>query len=419
MRIPSPIRPSVAVLLAILLAAAAGCRNGKNHEPPTLSWYVFNEPSGAFSEAAGFCTKQSSGRYKITLLPLPPDADQQREQVARRLAASDRDIDIIGMDVIWTAEFAEAGWILAWPELPAKRVSLGRLPVSVESAHYRNRLWAAPLTGNVQLLWYRSDRVSVPPATWSELIEQAEALGQAGAIQVQGQRYEGLTVFFISLLASAGGQVLDASGGAVSLNSAPTRKTLALMKRLAMSPAADPALDTAREDQARLAFETGGPTFMINYPYVWPSAHRNAPEIASHMAFALLPAVEENRSGKAVLGGINLGIGAHSRYPKLALEAAECLASRPNQIRAAIKGGLPPTLDALYDDPEVRRRFPFADILRETLREAVLRPRSPLYNDVSLAIGRILHPLHELDPETDAIRLRQAVARALHSEGLL
>jgi len=49
----------------------------------------------------------------------------------------------------------------------------------------------------------------------------------------------------------------------------------------------------------------------------------------------------------------------------------------------------------------------------------VLRPRSPLYNDVSLAIGRILHPLHELDPETDAIRLRQAVARAQHSEGLL
>jgi multiple sugar transport system substrate-binding protein len=351
-------------------------------------------------------------------MPLPPDADQQREQVARRLAASDRDIDIIGMDVIWTAEFAEAGWILAWPEPSAKRVSQGRFPVSVESAHYRNRLWAAPLTGNAQLLWYRSDRVSVPPATWSELIEQAEAFGQAGAIQVQGQRYEGLTVFFISLLASAGGRVLDESGSAVSLNTVPTAETLALMKRLAVSPAADPGLDTAREDQARLAFEMGGPTFMINYPYVWPSARRNAPLIAAHMAFAPLPGIRENRPGKAVLGGINLGIGAYSRYPKLALQAAECLTSRPNQIRAAVKGGLPPTLDALYDDPGVRRRFPFADILRETLHEAVLRPRSPLYNDVSLAIGRILHPLRELDPEADAIRLRQAVAKALLSEGL-
>lgn len=139
MRIPAPIRPGVTVLLELLLAATAGCRNGENHEQPTLSWYVFNEPSGAFFEAAAFCTKQSFGRYTIALMPLPPDADQQREQVARRLAASDRDIDIIGMDVIRTAQFAEAGWILAWPGPSAKRVSQGRLPVSVESARYLER----------------------------------------------------------------------------------------------------------------------------------------------------------------------------------------------------------------------------------------------------------------------------------------
>jgi multiple sugar transport system substrate-binding protein len=418
MSIRSSIGYYLVVLLAVLFTVTAGCRNGEEG-PPTLSWYVFNEPSGAFLEAAQLCTKKSLGRYAIALVPLPPDTDQQREQLVRRLAASDRDIDIIGMDVIWTAEFAEAGWILAWPESSAKRVSDGRLPVSVESARYRNRLWAAPFTGNAQLLWYRSDRVSVPPATWNELIKQAEALGQAGAFQIQGQRYEGLTVFFISLLASAGGQVLDDSGSAVALSDLSTKETLALMQRLAASPAADPALDTAREDQARLAFEAGRPTFMANYPYVWPSAHRNVPEIAAHMAFARLPAVYENRPGRAVMGGINLGIGAHTRYPKLALAAAECLTSSPNQILAAVKGGLPPTVDALYDTPEVRRRFPFADILRETLHDAVLRPRSPLYNDISLAIGRTLHPLRKLDPEADTARLRNAVERALHSEGLL
>lgn len=121
MRIPAPIRPGVTVLLELLLAATAGCRNGENHEQPTLSWYVFNEPSGAFFEAAAFCTKQSFGRYTIALMPLPPDADQQREQVARRLAASDRDIDIIGMDVIRTAQFAEVGLILPSPRTEAIR----------------------------------------------------------------------------------------------------------------------------------------------------------------------------------------------------------------------------------------------------------------------------------------------------------
>jgi multiple sugar transport system substrate-binding protein len=42
-------------------------------------------------------------------VPLPADADQQREQIVRRLAARDSDIDVIGMDVIWTGEFATAG----------------------------------------------------------------------------------------------------------------------------------------------------------------------------------------------------------------------------------------------------------------------------------------------------------------------
>lgn len=407
------------LLFVGVLALAASCRSGKGKEPPTLAWYVFNEPSGAFREAAKKCSQLSAGRYIIALIPLPTDADQQREQLVRRLAAADPNIDIIGMDVIWTAEFAEAGWIQPWSASMSERVSMGRLSATVESARYKNRLWAAPFTSNAQLLWYRSDRVRVPPRTWKELIEQAEAIGKPGSLQVQGQRYEGLTVFFISLLASTGGSVLDESGSAVSLAKVPTLEALAQMKRIATSPAADPALATSREDQARLAFETGGPTFMVNYPFVWPSAHQNAPEVAAHMAFARWPAIDLNHPSRVTIGGLNLGVGAFTRYPDLVFEAAECLASEPNQIRAAVQGGLPPTLEALYDSPEVRRRFPFADILHATLRDAVLRPRTPVYNDISLAISRTLHPMRDIEPATDAARLHRAVERALNSEGLL
>jgi multiple sugar transport system substrate-binding protein len=407
------------LLLTGILALATSCRSVGDKEPPMLTWYVFDEPSGAFHEAAEHCSQMSAGRYTIALTPLPTDADQQRELLVRRLAAADTDIDIIGMDVIWTPEFAEAGWILPWPAPLSDRVSTGRLSTAVESARYKNRLWAAPFTTNAQLLWYRNDRVSFPPRTWNELIEKAEAIGNPGALQVQGQRYEGLTVFFISLLASAGGSVLDESGSTVSLAEAPTVEALALMKRIAASSAADPALATAREDQVRLAFETGGPTFMVNYSFVWPSARQNAPEVASHMAFARWPAIEQTRPSRVAIGGLNLGVGAFARHPKLAFEAAECLASKPNQVLAAEKGGLPPTLEALYDAPEVRRRFPFADILRETLRDGVLRPRTPFYNNISLAISRTLHPMRDIEPVPDSARLRRSVERALNSEGLL
>lgn len=403
---------------ASLVATLAGC--GSEHaETPVLNWYVFDEPSGAFAEAARRCAEASGGAYRIRLVPLPADADQQREQLVRRLAAGDTAIDLIGMDVIWTAEFAEASWILPWPDELAERARTGRLEAAVASATYRGRLWAAPFTTNTQLLWYRSDRVADPPATWDEMIDLAESLGEPGTIQAQGERYEGLTVFFVSLLASAGGRVLDEDGQTPSLTAEPTQAALRVMHRLATSPAAPDGLASAREDQARLAFETGGSSFMVNYTYVWPSARTNASAVAEHMRWARWPAVRSGRPSRVTIGGINLGVGAYSRHPDLARRAAACIASPAGQRLAATRGGLPPTTVALYDEPGVRAAFPFADLLRETLRDAVQRPQTPFYNDVSLAISHTLHPMAEIDAARDLGRLREAVRRALRSEGLL
>jgi multiple sugar transport system substrate-binding protein len=158
---------------------------------------------------------------------------------------------------------------------------------------------------------------------------------------------------------------------------------------------------------------------MLNYTFVWPSAKLNAPEIANHMGWARWPGVLAGRPSRVTIGGINLAVGAHSRHPALAFAAAACLAAEPNQRLAATLGGMPPTIEALYDDPEVREDFPFADLLRETLQDAVQRPQSPLYADLSLAISHTLHPMREIDPEQDVERLRRALTRALHSEGLL
>jgi len=404
---------------SLLVLALLGCSEQDQMQPPLLHWAVFDEQSGSFETAAQRCTEGSEGAYRIRLMPLPADADQQREQLARRLAARDAAIDIIGMDVIWTAEFARAGWILPWTGSAAKQAAQRRIGATLDSARYDGRLWAVPFTTNTQLLWYRTDRVDHPPATWNEMLDIAEALGENGTIQAQGERYEGLTVFFVSLLASAGGAVLDPTGTRSALQTEPTEQALSIMKRLATSPAADPALSTAREDQARLAFEAGDSTFMLNYTYVWPSARAHAPDVAAHMGWARWPAVDRDRPSRVTIGGINLGISAFSPHPELAFRAALCIASEENQRLAAARGGLPPTIDALYEDPGVRATFPFADILRAALRDAVSRPQTPLYNDVSLAISHTLHPLRDIEPDRDVPRLRDAVNRALRSEGLL
>lgn len=386
---------------------------------PTLNWYVFDERSGAFDEAARRCEARAGRAYQLRLVALPADADQQREQLVRRLAAGDTAIDIIGMDVIWTAEFAQAGWILPLPEARAATVREGRLDAALQSATYQGRLWAIPFTTNAQLLWYRTDRVATPPATWDEMIAAAESLGELGTIQAQGERYEGLTVFFVSLLASAGGSVLTDAGDDVALETGPTLEALRLMHRLAVSPASDPSLATSREDHGRLAFEAGKSSFMLNYTYVWPSARANAPELAERMGWARWPAVSPDRPSRVTVGGINIGVSAFSPHAELAREAAACIASPENQQLAATVGGMPPTNAALYDEPEVRAVFPFADLLRETLRDAVQRPATPFYSDVSLALSRVLHPMEDIRGERTLSELREKLGRALRSEGLL
>ena len=139
---PRSIVPLRRLFFLVLCLSAWSCHSPEPGGPPQLTWYVFDEPSGAFREAARRCTERSGARYRIDIVSLPADADQQREQLARRLAAGDESIDIIGMDVIWTAEFAEAGWIREWPMRLTRRASAGRFrspfkPLLIECAGRR------------------------------------------------------------------------------------------------------------------------------------------------------------------------------------------------------------------------------------------------------------------------------------------
>ena len=417
-------RSSVVVLGLVLALLLPACGGGDKGGTRTVKWYVFREPSGAFEAAAKACSDSAGRRYRIEIAELPSQADAQREQLVRRLAARDSDIDIVYMDVIWTAEFAEAGWILPWEGTAAGELSAGVLEGPLATATYKDRLWAVPLTSNTQLLWYRKSLVpeGQVPATWDALIDLAERLpaGQ-NLVQEQGARYEGLTVWFNSVLASAGGAVVEGAGqdAEVVIGGQPAVRALEILRRFAQSPVADPALATNTEDPGRLRFQEGSSAFMLNWPYVYPSAREDAPAIFQDMGWARYPGVTAGQSSRPPLGGANLAVGAFSQHPELTREAIRCLVSAEHQATYAVEGGLPPTLARVYDDPAVRAEYPFADLLRDSINEAAPRAVSPAYNDISRAIYTTIHPLRAIDPGKDAKALEEKVSKAVRSEGLL
>jgi multiple sugar transport system substrate-binding protein len=404
-----------AVAAAALALVVAACGSGGSGGPATLNLWVFQEPSGSFTGAARRCSQQSGGRYRIVFNALSNDADQQRDSLVRRLAAKDSSIDIAGMDVVWTAEFASAGWILPWPERFAAPVRRGTLAGPLKTATYEGRLWAAPANTNTQLLWYRKDLVRNPARTWDGLIAQASRMPRAGRIEIQGAQYEGVVVWFNSLVQSAGGTIVQ--GDHVTLGGAGFTAAR-IMKRLATSPAADPSLSAQMEDQNRLALEQGEAAFEVNYPYIYPSARQDVPQLFKEIGWRPYPAVEPGRPAKAPVGGINWGVGAYTKHPRAAFEAASCLRDAQNQREAAIKGGLPPTLSRLYDEPGLRAAYPFADLIRRQVETGAVRPQTPAYSDVSLAIATTVSPPSNIQLDGFVAGLRAKLADALQSKGL-
>jgi ABC-type glycerol-3-phosphate transport system substrate-binding protein len=415
-------RRSLLVALAASLLAACGGGGGERvGGTPTLNWYIFNEPSGSYAAAAADCSASSGGEYTIQIQQLPSAADDQRQQLVRRLAAKDDSMDILGLDVTWEPEFSEAGWVENWTGERRRQVEQDAVKANLDTALWKGQLVAAPFNSNTQLLWYRKDLVPSPPKTWAEMISQAEALARQGKphhIEIQGASYEGYTVWVNAMALSAGGSILSADGQHVTLGP-KAAQGISLIGRMARSPAADPSLGVQMEDQNRLAFETGKAAFEINYPFVYPSAQANAPAIAKQMGWVEYPRVDANRPSRPPVGGIDLAVSAFSRNQSQAFDAILCLRNRDNQLRNAVKGGLPPTLASLYRDPRlINGGYPFAAEILDSLQRGGVRPKTPAYQSVSTVISTTLSPPSSVGP-AKLSELRSQLQDAIESKGLI
>lgn len=411
------------VALGVVLLTSSG-DDSEGSAKRTLSFFVAIQPGGTIEETSARCSKESGGRYEIEPQFLPTDASQQREQLVRRLGAEDSSIDIIGMDVIWTGEFANAGWVEKWTGNRKGEVTKSVFPGVIETASFEGDLYAAPFNTNTQLLWYRKDLVKRAPRTWDETIDQAEELGRdnGGTIQVQANRYEGFTVWANALIESAGTQLLSGPE-TVELAEGPTTRALEVMGRFANSSAAPPSLSTSNEDTARIAFESGESAFMTNYTFAYASASEEAPEIAKKMGFARFPRIDAGRPSKPPLGGFNLAVSSFSDNKDVAFDAAACLAGRQSQMTAVELDGLPPSRSDLYSTKTVTEAYPgFAGLVKQSIEGAGPRPSSAAYQDVSLAVQRSLHPPDKIDPEDASSvydELRSNLEDAVKREGLL
>jgi multiple sugar transport system substrate-binding protein len=287
------------------------------------------------------------------------------------------------------------------------------------------------------------------------------AEGKPSWIAVQAKQYEGLVVWFNTLLQSAGGQVLSDDGKTVTLIDTPehraaTVNALQIIKSVATAPGADPSITQTDEGTARLALEQGKASLEVNWPFVLPSMLENAvkggvqflplnnrPDLAGSIndagtfspnddqfkaayeaskqvfGFAPYPGVRADEPAKVTLGGLNLAVAKNSQHKAEAFEAIRCLRNLENQKYTSIEGGLPAVRESLYNDPQFQAKYPQYAIIRRQLTNAAVRPATPVYQAVSTRISATLAPITEIDPDKTADKLADKVQKAIEGKGLI
>jgi multiple sugar transport system substrate-binding protein len=457
-----------AVALAALLAVSAVSACGPRDDARMISFFTPASSAATFTAVAKRCTDQLGGSFTIRQFSLPRSTDDQRLQLARRLSANDRTLDVMAMDVIWTAEFAEAGWALPLSDDPAGRAEVDAttdtLPGPLATAAWKHRLYAAPVTTNTELLWYRPDLMDKPPPTWNAVVAEAtrlHAAGQPSWIGVQASQGEGLVVWFNTLLESAGGQVLSDDGSKVTLTDTPAHRAatvdaLRILKSVATAPGADPSITRTDAGTSRLAFEQGKSALEVNWPYALASMLENAVQggvaflplnrrrdLAGSInkvgafvptdqqfraaydaskkvfGFAPYPGVRPGQPARVTIGGLNLAVANTTRHKAEAYQAIRCLRDVRNEKYISLEGGLPAARTSLYSDPQFQAKYPMYDIIRQQLTNAAARMATPVYQAVSTRISATLSPITRIDPDRTADELAVQVQKAVDGRGLL
>jgi multiple sugar transport system substrate-binding protein len=328
---------------------------------------------------------------RATLVLLPDAENGQLAQLTANLQAASPVYDVIDMDVIWTAQFASAGWIIP---LDPGMFPLGDfLRPAVETAMYDGHLWAVPYYSNADVLYYRKDILAkagtAPPRTWAQLAQLAKTVApRYGLAGYAGQLspYEGLTVNFADAVQSAGGSILSRGDSAVTVDSPQAKTGLSfLVNGLREGWIAKSSLGY-EEESSWDDFESGKLLFLNNWPFIYRQASERTPanKVYGKVGVTLLPGLDG--PGSSSLGGSNLAVSAFSRHQATALAFIQYVTSLAEERQLFADEGLPPVWTSLYSDPAMIRQFPYLPLVKQAILAAQPRPSITSYDQASLAI---------------------------------
>ena len=329
---------------------------------------------------------------EVTLIELPESSDEQRRQMINNAQAKSDAYTVLGLDVIWTAEFAANQWVV---ELPQDKFPLDELiPATVATGSYFDKLYAVPIATNAELLFSRTDLLEAagldgPPESFEEMYAAIETLQEEDpellGFGSQYSKYEGLTVQAAGLVASAGGELFDAEGKPHADSAEAVAGIQTVRDGFDKGFIPKEAL-TYKEEESRAAYQDGRLAFLQNWPYVWElaQAEDGSSSVNGKIVASLIPGLDG--PGNSTLGGLNLGISAFAKNKGTAVDFIAFRAAAEQQKAWGLATAQAGSNAAIYEDADMLEAFPFLPQLKEAIDTGVARPAVVQYGEVTQAI---------------------------------
>jgi multiple sugar transport system substrate-binding protein len=367
--------------------------NGSKGTPVSLVWQSENDSSPAYKTITDNFNN-TIGKQKgihVTWNNGPSDSATMLTKYTTMFRARSGSTDITSIDIIYPAQFGASGWL---NEITDSQWSASErdkyLQGPIKGCTYQGKLWAAPYRTDLGILYYRKDLLSSPPATYDDLVSQAKGASPSkikyGYVW-QGSQYEGLVCDFVEVVHGYNGEIIDANNKVV-VNSPEVVQALTQMVSWVgtISPS---AVTTYTEDPSRLTWQNGDSAFMRNWPYAYSLGNDpKQSKIAGKFDIASLPHGGSGTAGHSAIGGWNLGINAFSKNPDAAWEFIKYTLQPEAQKEGAIGASFTVTLQSIYDDSDVQSKEPLFTKLKPILQNALPRPVSARYSDVTNVIQR-------------------------------
>jgi multiple sugar transport system substrate-binding protein len=398
---------SLAVATTVLALIMAACQaggpgaSGAKPDKLTIAAVQGGESSGLKAIKGEYETESG---ITIDVVELP--YSDLYDKLVTTFTANDATYDMVMLDDPWMPKFGTEGWLQpldssygfqrdadiagviydvgTWP--PPR----GAVPPSEKDKEAH--LYGITIVGNVEMFMYRSDLTPQAPATWDDVLKNAQEQNKEGfaGYVIRGKATNPVVADFLPILWSFGGDVFDESWNVTITSDESMAAVDFLVNDLKAVAQAGPA-ETDAADRSRLVAIGEG-----YQSTVWPGevtdivANPEVSQTIGKVAFIPIPAGPSGK-GVGMMGNWLLAIPKAAKNGQAAADFIKWMADKDTQKTYAEAGGIP-SRTSILTDAALGEKNPYFKALSDSLAAVPnWRPRTDQWNAVETALGTHLN----------------------------